>query len=90
MGCLFVLLILIAPRLALLLTWLFTPLVSRAFGSFIVPLLGFIFLPLTTLAYALVYVPHVGVTGFGWFWVILGLLIDLATYGGSSSTYSRQ
>jgi hypothetical protein len=32
--------------------------------------------------YVFVYNPLVGVTG--WFWVILGLLIDISSYGGSA------
>ena len=77
------------PRLALLFVWLFTPLVSRAFHfTFILPLLGIIFLPFTTLMYVLAYNPLVGVTGWGWFWVILGFLLDLSSY--SSSAYTNR
>src|SRR5262245_24098590 len=84
-GCLFALAAASAPRLVLLFTWLFTPLVSRAFHSaFLVPLLGIIFLPFTTLMYVLVWSPAVGVTGWGWFWVILGLLLDIGSYSGSA------
>jgi hypothetical protein len=70
--------------LVLLFTWLFTPLVSRAFQSvFLVPLLGIIFLPFTTLMYVLSWTP-VGVTGWGWFFVIIGLLLDIGSYTGSA------
>lgn len=48
MPCLFALFAAFAPRLALFFLWILTPLVSRGFGSFIVPLLGIIFLPFTT------------------------------------------
>jgi hypothetical protein len=42
-ACLFALLAAGAPRLALVLIWLFTNWIGRAFqGSFIVPLLGFL------------------------------------------------
>lgn len=84
MACLFALLAVTAPRLALLFMWLFTTLVTRAFDTFIVPLLGIIFLPFTTLIYVLVWTAPYGVTGWGWFWVILGLLIDIGSYGGSA------
>jgi hypothetical protein len=63
---------------------LFTPLVTRAFDTVIWPLLGIIFLPLTTLMYVLVYVPAVGVTGWGWFWVFLGFMLDLSSYASSA------
>ena len=75
----------LAPRFALVLIWVLTPLVNRAFGAFIVPLLGFIFLPFTTLIYSLVYVPAIGgPTGFGWLWVLLAVLVDLGSYGGGA------
>ena len=84
MPCLFALFAAFAPRLALLFLWLFTTLVTRAFDSFIVPLLGIIFLPFTTLMYVIVWNPVSGVTGWAWFWVILGVLIDLGSYTGSA------
>lgn len=85
MPCLFALAAAFAPRLTLLFLWLFTPLVTRAFASvFIVPLLGIIFLPFTTLMYVLAWTPAYGVTGFGWIWVILGLIIDIGSYGSSA------
>ena len=57
MGCLFVVLAALSPRLALALVWLFTNLVDRAFNGALVPVLGFVFLPLTTLFYVLAYNP---------------------------------
>lgn len=85
--CFILLLGAFAPRLALILVWLLTPLVTRAFGTqILLPLLGLIFLPLTTLVYVLVFIPGVGVVGFGWLWLILALIIDLSTYGGAYRT----
>jgi hypothetical protein len=83
-GCLFALGAAFFPRLAVLFVWLFTPLVERAFTMVIWPILGIIFLPFTTLMYVLVYNPVVGVTGWGWLWVIVGLLLDISSYGGSA------
>ena len=40
MGCLFALLAGFAPRIALVLVWIFTNLVDRAFHGFLIPLLG--------------------------------------------------
>jgi CDP-diglyceride synthetase len=88
MGCLLVLIAAISPRLALVLVWIFTNLVDRAFEGFLLPLLGLIFLPFTTLIYVLAYRPAVGVSGWGWFFVFLGLLVDLGSYGGGA--YSRR
>lgn len=84
MGCLFALLAAISPRLALVLVWIFTNLVDRAFTGFLLPLLGLIFLPFTTLLYVLAYQPLVGVSGWGWVLVIVGLLFDLGSYGGGA------
>jgi CDP-diglyceride synthetase len=81
MGCLLALLAAISPRLALVLVWIFTNLVDQAFTGFLLPLLGLIFLPFTTLLYVLAYQPVVGVTGWGWVLVFLGLLFDLGSYG---------
>jgi CDP-diglyceride synthetase len=82
MGCLLALLAALSPRLALVLVWIFTNLVDRAFEGFLLPLLGLIFLPFTTLIYVLAYRPVVGVTGWGWLFVFLGVLFDLGSYGG--------
>jgi hypothetical protein len=87
-GCLLAVLAAISPRLALVLVWIFTNLVDRAFEGFLLPLLGLIFLPLTTLVYVLAYRPAVGVTGWGWFFVILAVLFDLGSYGGG--VFSRR
>lgn len=83
MGCLILLLALIGPRVALAFVWIFTDFVSRAFESWIVPVLGFVFLPWTTLVYSLAYSSD-GVTGIGWFFVALGLLADVSSYGASA------
>ncbi len=84
MCCLLAVASLIGPRVALLLTWLFTPQVTQAFTSFWLPLAGLVLLPWTTLMYALAYAPVVGVTGWGPVVVVLGLLADLSSYAGSS------
>jgi hypothetical protein len=85
MGCF----VSLFARLALLFVWLLTPLVDRAFhGVWLLPLLGIIFLPLTTLVYVLVYLPGIGVTGWGWLWVVLAVLLDLGVH--SSSAYSNR
>ena len=79
-SCLLALLGAAAPRLALIVMWLFTDMLSRAFDSFIIPLLGFIFLPLTTVIYA--FVGPNGLSTFDWVLLIVGVLIDLGSSGG--------
>ena len=72
MPCLVVLLAFISPRLALFAIFLFSDLLSRAFDSWFVPLLGFFLLPWTTLAYAVMWSTSSNqVSGFEWFIVIL-------------------
>ncbi len=83
-GCVIALLAMIGPRVAIFFTWAFTNRMTVAFGSFWVGLAGFILLPWTTLAWALCYAPIRGVSGFGWFFVILGLVVDLSTHVGAA------
>ncbi len=84
MPCLFALLALISPRLALIVVAIFSDVLSRAYSSWIIPLLGFFLLPWTTLAYAAFWDwgPGHHVAGFEWFFVILAFIIDLSSYGG--------
>ncbi|MDD2858812.1 MAG: hypothetical protein PHU75_09080 [Candidatus Nanopelagicales bacterium] len=91
MSCFLLVLGLLGPRLALLYAWIFTPRVTDAFsGSFLVPLLGFLLLPWTTLAYCAAWSLVGGVTGIGWLVVVLGLLLDLGTYAGRSTSQRMQ
>ena len=90
MGCLFALFGGLFPRLALLILWVARPaLVDAAFNTFLLPLLGIIFLPFTTLIYVIVYIPGVGLTGLGLFWVILALLLDIGHLGASYTQRSQ-
>jgi hypothetical protein len=81
-GCFLVLIALISPRLALVLLWLFSDLLSRAFDSWLIPFLGFFLLPWTTLTYTAFWDWGTGneVTGFEWFFVGLAFVIDLGAY----------
>ena len=82
MPCLVALLALISPRLALFAIFVFSNLLSRAFDSWLVPLLGFFLLPWTTLAYAVMWSSSDQVAGFEWFIVILAFVFDLGSYAG--------
>jgi hypothetical protein len=87
MGCLLALL----ARVGLLVVWLETPLVHRAFhNGWILPLLGIIFLPLTTLAYVAVFAIAGGVTGWDWLWVVLGFLFDVGLHGQGAQANRRR
>jgi hypothetical protein len=92
MGCFLVLFALISPRLALFFLALFSDVLSHAYDSWIVPLLGFFLLPWTTLAYAAMWDWGAGrqVTGIEWFFVALAFLVDLSSYGfGGRERYGR-
>jgi len=66
MGCLVAIVAGFFPRVALVVVWITTNYVDRAYDSFLLPLLGFFFLPFTTLIYALVWIPGVHLaTGAG-------------------------
>jgi len=76
------------PRLALFLVWLFGgAYFTRAFGSWLWPLLGFFFLPLTTLAFAF-GMNSLGTPGhmspFGWLLVVVALAGDLGLWRGGA------
>ena len=91
MPCLIALFALISPRLALFFVWIFSDILSGAYDSWIVPLLGFFLLPWTTLAYAVMW--DVGthrVSGFEWFVVVLAFLADVASYAGGRSYQSAR
>ena len=73
-------------RVAVVVIWVTTPLVTRAFhGGWIVPLLGVFFLPVTALTYTVVSALAGSVTGLGWLWVAGALLLDLASHAGKTN-----
>lgn len=78
------------PRIVLVFLWIFTDLVDRAFDNWIAPLAGLLLLPYTTLVYIAVYSPADGVSGFGWFLVVIGFLFDLGNYTGGVSGRGRR
>ncbi len=84
MPCLVALIAVLSPRLALFLVWLFDyNRVAICFSNMWIGFFGFLFLPWTTLAWILCYQPLVGVSGFGWFLVLLGFVADISSYASS-------
>ena len=80
-GCLLAMGAAVAPRLVLIFMWIVGSRVNAAFNNFIVPLLGLIFLPYTTIMYVLVWSPGIGVAGWDWLWIGLGVLLDIMKWG---------
>jgi hypothetical protein len=89
MGCLYLLLALISPRLLLIVLWVFTHYVQpKAFDFFLWPLLGLIFLPWTTLAVVWGYNTHFGILQIGA--IVLGVVLDLGSTGGAEKQRRRR
>jgi hypothetical protein len=81
--CLFLTLLFLGPRAAILLWWLIEPVRwSLVFDTFLVPFLGFMFLPWTTLMYVVVGIG--GITGWDWLWIGLAVFADMASYAGGA------
>jgi hypothetical protein len=89
-GCLLALFAWISPRFVLALLYLFTSRLTVAFSSGWEGLIGFFLIPYTTLFYALVYRPGVGVQGFAWVIVALGVLLDLSSLDLGRRTQARR
>ena len=92
MGCILLLLSAFAPRLVLVLLWLFGGnYLSAPFSTWILPLLGFFFLPFTTLAYAFAWNQNGGDVGGVWIvLIVIAVLMDLGHIGGSARSMRRR
>jgi hypothetical protein len=92
MPCLLGCLALAMPRLVLVLVWLTSDYLGRAYQTVLWPVLGFFFLPLTTLAYAFAmnYGGH-SWTPVGTAAVVTAVLVDLGLFRtGAKSRKQRQ
>ena len=84
-GCLFLLMAGIFPRLGAIIYWIARPeRVDAAFDTVLLPILGIIFLPLTTLFYVFMWSPTGGIEGFDWVWIALAVALDLSHLAGSA------
>ncbi len=82
MPCLLVLVILAFPRVVLILMYLMSDYLQRAYTGILVPLLGFIFLPITTIVYAWMVNNHMAIEGTNLVILIIAVLIDASGLGG--------
>ena len=85
MCCFVLLFVALGPRFAILAMWLFGDRVDAAFDSWLWPLLGLFVAPWTTLMYLLTWSAVGGVSGGDWFFVGLGVVLDVATYSAKSA-----
>ena len=91
MPCLLVLVILFFPRVVLVLMFLFTNYLQRAFNhTLLLPLLGFIFLPITTIVYAWEVNNGLVLGGINLLWLILAVIIDVSGWGGGGAHARRR
>ena len=81
MPCLLAIIAYAFPRVVIVLVWLFSGYLGRAYQTPLWPILGFVFMPLTTLAYALAINSHGSLSGFYLFIFIIAVLLDLGTHG---------
>lgn len=89
MPCLLLILFVAFPRVALVLVFLFSNYLQRAYHGFLLPLIGFLFLPLTTLAYAWMVNTGLPTTGTNLLILIVAVVIDLGGLGGGAYHRSR-
>jgi hypothetical protein len=86
--CLVLIVFLAFPRIALVLMFLFSNYLQRAYHSLLIPLLGFLFLPLTTLVFAWMTNTRQPIAGFNLILLIIAVVIDLG--GLSGGEYHRR
>lgn len=82
MPCLIFILLVAFPRIAMLLMFLFSNYLERAYHGLLLPVIGFIFLPLTTLAYAWMANTGQPIAGINLIVLIVAVLIDAGGVGG--------
>lgn len=84
MPCLFALLAIAFPRVAIVLLWFFTRFFDGVYPNVIVPILGFIFLPLTLIVYTYIHRVYPGPLTAGELVVLfIAVIIDLGLVGGA-------
>ena len=90
MPCLLFLLVLAFPRLVLIVLYLLTGYLERAYHGLLLPILGFIFLPLTTIVYAWIVNSHRPMDSTSLVLIIIAVLIDAGGVGGGAWHRSRR
>jgi len=82
MPCLLLLVVLAFPRVVLVLMFLMSNYLQRAYAGLLIPLLGFLFLPVTTIVYAWLVNTHSPIEGINLLYLIVAVLIDAGGLGG--------
>ncbi len=84
-GCL----ALATPRLAIVLVFLFSNYLGRAYETTLWPVLGFFFMPLTVLSYAFAINQHGSIDGMYLVLIVVTVLLDLGLVGAGSRVRRR-
>jgi hypothetical protein len=82
MPCFLVVAVLAFPRAVLVLMFLFSTYLQRAYHGLALPVLGFIFLPLTTVVYAWLVNSHRPLAGINLLFLVLAAVIDAGGLSG--------
>lgn len=80
--CLLLIVFLAFPRIALVLLFLFSNYLQRAYHGIVLLVLGFLFLPLTTLVYAWLINTRQPIAGINLLILIIAVVIDVGGLGG--------
>jgi hypothetical protein len=89
MPCIAAVLVLLFPRVAIVLLYLFSHFLQRAYHGMLIPVMGFIFLPLTTIVYAYMVNNAIATSGANLIWLLLAVLIDLGAVGSGYRAKQR-
>lgn len=84
MACLFAVLVIAFPRVAIVLLYLFTTFFNHVYTSILIPLLGFIFLPLTLLTYTYLLNAHIAMGLGSLITLLIAVVLDLGLVGGAA------
>ncbi len=90
MPCLLAVVVVAFPRIVLVLMWLFSNVLDRAYHGLVIPLLGFIFLPITTIVYAWMVTNGMPLAGFNLVILIVAVLLDAGAHSGGVRSYRRR
>ncbi len=85
MPCLFAVLVVAFPRVAIVLLYLFTNFFSHVFNTILIPVLGFLFLPITLIAYTYLHNTHMPMNQITSLVILLiAVILDLGLVGGAT------
>jgi hypothetical protein len=90
LGCLISILGLLTPRVTIVLIWLFSDMLERAYQTTLWPVLGFLFMPYTTLAYMAAILFGGSVSGIWLGLVVVAVLADLGFFSHGAHTHYRR